>query len=83
MTDIEFLQLKLQDEYTDIISLIKSDKEKGIENKIIIGKSEAIRNMLFLIDQLVSEGWNKEAIIKNYLEKRERDALPHSTLSDK
>ena len=75
MNDINFIKIKVQDEYKDLDTLIKEDKEKGIDNKMLIGKREMLSQVLFWIDQMTDKNWNKEAIIFNYIGKKLVDKI--------
>lgn len=70
MQDLDFIKIKLQDEYKSLIELIKEDKEKGIENKYLAGKADQLRQVELWIDQMIDKNWNKEAIIFNYITKK-------------
>jgi hypothetical protein len=75
VNDINFIKIKVQDEYKDLDTLIKEDKEKGIDNKMLIGKREMLSQVLFWIDQMTDKNWNKEAIIFNYIGKKLVDKI--------
>jgi phage-related tail protein len=72
MKDLDFIKIKIQDEYKSLIELIKEDKEKGIENKYLSGKADQLNQVEFWIDQMIDKNWNKEAIIFNYITKKIR-----------
>lgn len=72
MNDLDFIKIKLQDEYKRLREFIEEDKLKGIDNKYLSGKAEQLREVELWIDQMIDKNWNKEAIIFNYIMKKIR-----------
>ncbi|GEM_PF-3860198 len=70
MTDLDFIKIKLQDEYKEINKYLEEDKLKGFDNKYLSGKAEQLREVELWIDQMIGRNWNKEAIIFNYITKK-------------
>lgn len=70
MKELDFIKIKLQDEYKSLMEFIEKDKLKGINNRYLIGKAEQLRQVELWIDQMIGKNWNKEAIIFNYIMKK-------------